>query len=69
MFFRNKAKLAQFQGQVIPKATTIEYLNPRQDALSVKTYVTNKAEAPKEGEENKPKITIEVVKIMVYYLF
>lgn len=61
---RNKAKLAQFQGQVIPKASNIEYLNPRQDALSVKTYITNK-ETPKEGEENKPKISVEVVKIMV----
>lgn len=64
IIYRNKAKLAQFQGQVIPKASTFEYLNPRQDALSVKTYVTNKAEAPKEGEENKPKISVEVVKIM-----
>jgi hypothetical protein len=51
--YRSKAKLIQYQGQVIPKATKIEYLNPRQDAISIIAYSTEKAEETPKAAEDK----------------
>lgn len=35
LIYRDKAKLIRYQGQCLKNLTKIEYLNPRQDAISV----------------------------------
>lgn len=76
MWSRNKAKLVQYQGQIIPSLTKTEYLNPRQDALSVILYsietpqqcTEKKAEGAGETQEVKSKLQKDIVKIMVIFL-
>jgi len=68
IIYRNKAKLNQYQGELIAGLSKTEYLNPRQDALSIVSFSTE-TPAAEEGKEApadaKPKITRDIVKLMV----
>jgi len=63
--YRNKAKVLQYQGELVAKASKTEHLNPRQDALSIVSFSTPAAEEGKEGAADaKPKIVRDIVKLM-----
>ena len=68
IIYRNKAKLIQYQGQIIPQVLKTEFLNPRKDALSVVSFSEDKGEgegAEAEESKGKPKLSKDVLKIMV----
>jgi hypothetical protein len=68
--FRAKTKIIYYQGQVINKLSTISYLNPREDSISVvafsKKAPDDKKNITDEKNEGQPKISRDQVKIMVY---
>ena len=57
-----------------PQLSKVEYLNPRQDAVSVVAFSTEKVEqAATEGEapapaQGQPKISKDLLKAMVLYI-
>jgi len=61
---RNKAKVLQYQGELVAKVSKTEFLNPRQDALSIVTFSVPTAEEGKEAGADKPKIVRDIVKLM-----
>ena len=72
LVYRNKAKLNQYQGEIVAKVSKTEHLNPRQDALSIVAFSTETpvAEEGKEvPQDAKPKINRDIVKLMVRYIF
>jgi len=62
--YRNKAKVLQYQGELVAKVSKTEFLNPRQDALSIVTFSVPTAEEGKEAGADKPKIVRDIVKLM-----
>jgi len=66
---RSKTKIIYYQGQLLKKLSTIAYINPRQESLSVVAFTKknpdDKKEITDEKNEGKPKIVAEKLKIMV----
>ncbi len=68
IIYRNKAKLNQYQGELVAGLSKTEFLNPRQDALSI-VAISTETPAAEEGKEApkdaKPKVSRDIVKLMV----
>ena len=62
---RNKAKVIQYQGQLIRKVSTTSYLNERQDAMQVVTFSEEKGDPKEKGS----KLSRDILKMMVEILF
>lgn len=57
---RNKAKVIQYQGQLIRKVSTTSYLNERHDAMLVTTFSEDK-----ESGDKGSKLSKDSLKMMV----
>lgn len=70
---RTKTKIVYYQGQILKKLSTIAYLNPREDSISVVAFSKKEPDDKKnitdEKNEGKPKITKDQIKIMVIKAF
>jgi hypothetical protein len=62
---RNNAKLIQYQGQLFPQFVKPEFLNPRKDALSVVAFTEDKEGGESEESKGKPKLSRDLIKVMV----
>jgi len=60
IIYRNKAKVIQYQGQLIRKVSTTSYLNERQDAMQVVTFSEEKGDPKEKGS----KLSRDILKMM-----